>query len=143
LPVKAGRKAWGRIKMNFDVSDSEKEVLEYLWENPQGMRSRDILAYFNENKNKDWKKQTLNTFLLRLTEKGLVMIEKEDKKRIYRAAYNKAEYETKKAEKVLDTFYGGSVSKFVMALTGGERLDTKTAEEIRKLLDEQTGGKNF
>ena len=81
--------------MNFDISGSEKEVLEYLWENPQGMRSRDILSYFNENKNKDWKKQTLNTFLLRLTEKGLVMIENDDKKRIYRAAYNEAVYEIK------------------------------------------------
>lgn len=120
--------------MNFDVSGSEKEVLEYLWKNPQGMRSRDILAYFNENKNKDWKKQTLNTFLLRLTEKGLVTNEKIDKKRFYRAACNEAEYETKKAEKVLDTLYDGSVSKFVMALSGGDKIDKKTAEEIRKLL---------
>lgn len=23
-------------KMNFDVSETEKEILEYLWENPQG-----------------------------------------------------------------------------------------------------------
>jgi len=129
--------------MNFDVSGSEKEVLEYLWENPQGMGSRDILAYFNEHKKKDWKKQTLNTFLLRLAQKGLVKNEKEKAKRVYYAVYNESEYETKRAESVLDTFYSGSISKFVMALTGGEKIDAKTAEEIRKLLDGQTGGKDF
>ena len=55
--------------MTFDVSGSEREILEYLWENPQGMKSRDMLEYFNTNKDKDWKKQTLNTFLLRLKDK--------------------------------------------------------------------------
>ena len=35
-------------KLNFDVSETEKEILEYLWENPQGVLSREMLEYFNE-----------------------------------------------------------------------------------------------
>lgn len=122
--------------MTFDVSGSEREILEYLWENPQGMKSRDMLEYFNTNKDKDWKKQTLNTFLLRLADKGLISNEKVNGKKIYRAVYNEAEYETKKAEKVLDVFYGGSVSNFIMALSGGEKIDEKMAQELKALLKE-------
>ncbi len=122
--------------MTFDVSGSEREILEYLWENPQGMKSRDMLEYFNTNKGKDWKKQTLNTFLLRLKDKGLISNEKINGKKIYHAVYNETEYETKKAEKVLDVFYGGSVSNFIMALSGGEKIDEKMAQELRALLKE-------
>lgn len=122
-------------KLNFDVSETEREILEYLWENPQGVLSRGMLDYFNEVKQKDWKKQTLNTFLLRLAEKGLIEGKAQGVKKIYRAVYDAKEYEAKKAESILENNYGGSVRNFVMALTGGEKIDKAMANELRKMLE--------
>lgn len=122
-------------KLNFDVSETEKEILEYLWENPQGVLSREMLEYFNEKKQKDWKKQTLNTFLLRLAEKGLIEGKAQGVKKIYQAVYDAKEYEAKKAESILENNYGGSVRNFVMALTGGEKIDKAMADDLRKMLE--------
>ena len=123
-------------KLSFDVSETEKEILEYLWENPQGVLSREMLDYFNEVKQKDWKKQTLNTFLLRLAEKGLIEGKAQGVKKIYRTVYDAKEYEAKKAESILHNNYGGSVRNFVMALTGGEKIDKAMADDLRKMLEE-------
>ncbi len=123
-------------KLSFDVSETEKEILEYLWENPQGVLSREMLDYFNEEKQKDWKKQTLNTFLLRLAEKGLIEGKAQGVKKVYRAVYDAKEYEAKKAESILHNNYGGSVRNFVMALTGGEKIDKAMADDLRKMLEE-------
>ena len=123
-------------KFIFDVSDTEKEILEYLWENPEGMKFREILNYFNEVKGKNWKKQTVNTFLLRLKEKDLVTVGTEGTKSVYRAAYDRNGYEMKRAESILDSYYKGSMKNFVMALTGGEKIDKETADELRELLKE-------
>lgn len=122
-------------KLNFDVSETEREILEYLWENPQGVLSREMLEYFNEVKKKEWKKQTLNTFLLRLAEKGLIEGKAQGVKKIYQAVYDAKEYEAKKAESILENNYGGSVRNFVMALTGGEKIDKAMANELRKMLE--------
>lgn len=122
-------------KLSFDVSETEKEILEYLWENPQGVLSREMLDYFNEVKQKDWKKQTLNTFLLRLAEKGLIEGKAQGVKKVYRAVYDAKEYEAKKAENILENNYGGSVRNFVMALTGGEKIDKAMADDLRKMLE--------
>ena len=122
-------------KLNFDVSETEREILEYLWENPQGVLSREMLEYFNEVKKKEWKKQTLNTFLLRLAEKGLIEGKAQGAKKIYQAVYDTKEYEAKKAESILENNYGGSVRNFVMALTGGEKIDKAMADDLRKMLE--------
>lgn len=122
-------------KLNFDVSETEREILEYLWENPQGVLSREMLEYFNEVKKKEWKKQTLNTFLLRLAEKGLIRGKAQGVKKIYQAVYDIKEYEAKKAESILENNYGGSVRNFVMALTGGEKIDKAMADDLRKMLE--------
>ena len=122
-------------KLNFDVSETEREILEYLWENPQGVLSREMLEYFNEVKKKEWKKQTLNTFLLRLAEKGLIEGKAQGVKKIYQAVYDIKEFEAKKAESILENNYGGSVRNFVMALTGGEKIDKAMADDLRKMLE--------
>lgn len=122
-------------KSTFEVSETEREILEYLWENPQGLLSREILEYFDKVKQKDWKKQTLNTFLLRLAEKGLVERKEQGTKKLYSAAYDAKAYEAKRAESILKNHYGGSVRNFVMALTGGEKIHKELAEELRKILE--------
>ena len=46
------------------------EIMEFLWDTNKKLSASEILKYFNDNKSKNWKKQTLNTFLVKLIEKG-------------------------------------------------------------------------
>lgn len=120
--------------LEYEVSETEREILEYLWENPQGVIFKDIVIHFNDHKKKEWKKQTVNTFLMRLIEKGVITGIKEGTRKTYRAVFDEKEYEAKKAESILKSYYGGSLKKFLAALSGGEKINKETAEELRSLL---------
>lgn len=56
-------------KKNCFPSEAEMEILEYVWKEDHPLSHIEFLTYFNES-GKDWKKQTVNTFVQRLMEKG-------------------------------------------------------------------------
>lgn len=116
--------------MEFMLSNAEKEVLEVLWQNKRWTSCSELVEHFNQH-GKDWKRQTVNTFLTRLMEKGLVV--KNGRKYIY--AYTPEEFESKKAAALVETLYGGSLKNFISALTGKKKLDKKYADELREYLD--------
>ena len=64
--------------MNSHLSKTEYRIMEYFWSTGGKYTFGELMKYFNENLDKNWKKQTLNTFLSRLIEKGLLKKEKED-----------------------------------------------------------------
>ena len=64
------------MKKIYDMSAAEMEVMEKLWEYEEGIKQAELLALFEED-GKEWKRQTLNTFLSRLENKGLVKRETE------------------------------------------------------------------
>lgn len=124
------------LKKKFNVSSTEMEILQWLWKEDRKITSREILDYFNGNTGKNWKKQTLNTFLSRLLKKGLLETESIGNKFLYYPALSKQDYEQCKARDLLEKLYSGSIRNFVAALSGGERLNKKESDEIRELLDE-------
>lgn len=110
------------------LSPTERDIMEVLWKS-EGMTNNDIVLYFRE-RGKDWKRQTTSTFLTRLLQKGVVV--KDGHK--YRAGCTKQEFEQRQTREILDTMYGGSLKNFVAALTGGERMAEREAEELKDLL---------
>ena len=58
--------------MSSHLSKTEYEIMEYFWGMGDKYTFGELMKYFNENLDKNWKKQTLNTFLSRLIEKGLL-----------------------------------------------------------------------
>ena len=113
------------LKKKFNVSSTEMEILQWLWEEDRKITSRET-----------WKKQTLNTFLSRLLKKGLLETESIGNKFLYYPALSRQDYEQCKARDFLEKLYSGSIRNFVAALSGGERLNKKESDEIRELLDE-------
>lgn len=116
----------------YDMSNTERQVLEYLWESNDIVKNRDLLEVFT-SKGKKWKPQTLNTILFRLNEIGLVIRERGT----VRAAYTKQEYDAMVANDILEMSYDGKLSNFVAALTGGATISDEVYEELRKLIDEK------
>lgn len=52
------------------LSDTELMIMEYLWAQNTPKTFSEIKAFFEATTSKNWKKQTLSTFLLRLVKKG-------------------------------------------------------------------------
>lgn len=112
-------------------SQTEQEILDYLWENKQWTSGAGFWVYFNEH-GKVRKRQTVNTYLTRMVEKGLLV--KNGTKYMY--AFTKEEFEQKKAKEFIDTMYGGSLQNLVTALTGNKKINKKEKEDLKKYLDD-------
>lgn len=115
--------------MNFFLPETEKEIMNILWAKKQWMSGAEFWEYFNAN-GKSCKRQTINTYLTRMAEKGLLV--KHQCKYMY--AYTKEEFDQKKANEVLD-MYEGSLKNFLSAITGGKKITHEEAEELRTYID--------
>lgn len=116
--------------MKFELSETEREILNFLWDNGHWTSGAEFWDYFNST-GSSRKRQTINTYLTRMVDKGLLI--KHDKKYMYR--YNKKEFESKKAEEILITMYDGSFKKFLSALTGSKKINENEANDLKKYID--------
>ncbi|MDE7271619.1 MAG: BlaI/MecI/CopY family transcriptional regulator [Lachnospiraceae bacterium] len=119
-----------------EMSQSESLIMDYLWknENENGKGFSEIMEYLNEELHKNWKKQTINTFIRHLVDKGLITVDTSQKSRRYTAALTQAQYARGKANKILNDNYEGSVEIFLSALSGGKQLSTQLSNELREFV---------
>lgn len=118
--------------MKYHLSKMEQEIMDLLWERRKWMAGAGVWEYLNEN-GRECKRTTVNTYLTRMTEKGLLV--KDGTKYIYR--YNREEFENKQANEILEGFFGGSLARFLAALSGGKGIGEKEAEELKDYLNRQ------
>lgn len=117
-----------------EMSQSESLIMDFLWKNDGGKGFSEIMEYLNGELHKNWKKQTINTFIRHLIGKGLISADTSQKSRRYSAALTPAEYARGKADKILADFYDGSVEVFLSALTGGKKLSRELVDELDKMM---------
>lgn len=94
----------------ISVSDAELEVMEMLWDQKSAIKQSQLLTLFNED-GKTWKRQTLNTFLSRLEDKGLIKREN----RLVEPLCGREEYYNMQMKAVIERMYGGS-SKSILII---------------------------
>lgn len=114
----------------YSASEAELEVLEKLWDLEDGIKQSRLLALF-EADGKEWKRQTLNTFLSRLEEKGLVKREN----RIVRPTGSREEYHYQQIQHAIDTMYDGQLSKLVAAFIKMNNVNESETKEMLRLLN--------
>lgn len=121
----------------YDLSDLELEVMDYIWSHKEGVLFKDLVQHFITEQGKEWKRQSLRTFLLRLEEKGFLRIEQTARRSyIYIATQTKQQYVQKWTKNLLNEMYSSSLKNFVCALTGGEKLSKKEIEELKDMIEE-------
>ena len=119
------------MKNGYKITEAEQEIMEVLWESSEPVLTRELLDRMNAGK-RNWKRQTLNTLLFRLEEKGIV-----SRKRAYvQAALSREELKQKQTQEILNDFYGGKLRNFCAALIGSTRIKEEEAEKLNALIDE-------
>ena len=118
------------------LTETEYELMEYFWAQPEKVCFKDVLNYFNSVKEKNWKKQTLSTFLTILQREGHLKADKEGKKYLYYAALKKSEYSTKWVRQLCDELFDSSLGKFLSAFSGDQKLSAKEVDELEKYIED-------
>lgn len=125
------------------LSETEMEVMQIIWERGYPTTSSELLEIFSEEKGKDWKGQTIATFLARLVEKGvLISARKQGRTNIYSPSISQEEYRSQEAKSLLEKLYEGSVKNFLATLYDGKKLTKNDVAELRSWFAEKAGERN-
>ena len=112
------------------MSATEFYILQYLWTRETPATFAEIMVHFNEVEKKAWKKQTVNTFLSRLSQKGFLNIDKSGKRAIYIPSVSSKKFYENYAKEIVDDSYEGSLKNFICAFTKGRKLTDTEKEDL-------------
>ena len=112
------------------MSATEFYILKYLWSRETPATFSEIMTHFNEEEKKEWKKQTVNTFLTRLAQKGFLNIDKSGKRAIYIPSVSKKKYYEDYAQQIIEDSYEGSLKNFICDFTENHKLTSNEKEEL-------------
>ena len=87
------------------MSATEFYILEYLWTRETPATFSEIMNHFNNEEKKEWKKQTVNTFLTRLAQKGFLNIDKSGKRALYIPSVTAKKYYEDYANLIINDSY--------------------------------------
>lgn len=121
------------------LPDSELEIMIVLWKTGHSMTSIEISDQLQNGKK--WKITSVLTFLSRLAEKNFVSIEKSGRTNLYSALIKEQDYLQQESKTILEKLYGNSLTAFVSSLFDGSSVGENDLDELRRYLDEKTGGK--
>ena len=113
------------------MSATEFYILKCLWSRETPATFSEIMTHFNEEEKKEWKKQTVNTFLTRLAQKGFLNIDKSGKRAIYIPSVSRKKYYEDYAQQIIEDSYEGSLKNFVCAFTENHKLTSNEKEELQ------------
>lgn len=106
------------------------QVMNILWDMPQGGCVHDIIACYEEPKPAY---TTIATFMKILLNKKFISFRKGERKtQIYYPLVSRDEYTRRMMQEVKDNFFGGSGSSLLKFFVSKERL---TEDEIRELIE--------
>lgn len=117
------------MKNKYNVTEAEWEVLKMLWRQETGIRQPHLLELF-EKEGKQWKRQTLNTFLARLESKELVKREGG----LVWAVYGEEEFSYLIMKEGIEQLYQGKISQFVAAFSQRGMLNQEDEKELLAII---------
>ncbi|MGL6196740.1 MAG: BlaI/MecI/CopY family transcriptional regulator [Thermoguttaceae bacterium] len=119
------------------ISDAEWKLMHVLW-NSGRLSSNDVIAAIVPETG--WSPNTVRTLLSRLTEKGILQVEKEKgKEKEYTTCYYTARYSREECEAVhsrtfLERVFAGNTSRLLAHFVKEAGLTPEQIAELRKQL---------
>lgn len=119
------------MRDGYKLADAEQKVMQALWERGEAVSTSELLELMNA-RGKKWKRQTLNTLLARLEEKGVVS----RRRAFVEARISEQDLLQLQTKEILDSFYGGELKNFCAALIGNASLNDDDVDNLNALIDE-------
>lgn len=119
-----------------NLTDADSIIMEILW--------RDGIATSTQIQKEvkdilDWSRQTVNTYLNRLIDKGLVDIKKINR-RVYHyyPTISRDEYAADKADGIINKYYG-NLSHMIAGFVKNQRITDSDLDELENLIQDLKG----
>ena len=121
------------------MSEAEREIMQLVWAAGGSVSSAELL-YDLKAMDKDWKPNTVLTFLARLVEKGILTCVRHGRSNEYIPLLTESEYKHFETRSFLDAVHAGSIKSFVAALYDHDGLTSADVAELKAWLAQQEDG---
>ena len=122
---------------NRKPTDAELAILRVLW-----ARGPSTVREVAREMGREGAYTTILKLMQIMTEKRLVRRDESPRTHVYEAAWTEGETQQQLVTDLLDRVFDGSASRLVMQALASKKTSRKELAEIRKLLDQQRGGRS-
>ena len=120
------------------LSACETVIMKAIWDEEEDISIPNLIEVLRTKWGKDYARTTVTTFLTKLVAKGYVRTYRKGKLSYAHAVRSEEDYRTKLAANDRDFWFGGKISSLISALCSDRKLTASEADEIRKILDDNT-----
>lgn len=117
------------------MSEAEKQIMEIIWNASHPVTTAQIMERLP--KGKDWKTNTVITFLSRLTDKGFVKATRIGKANHYEPRITEQEYRKFETRQFIRDIHRGSVLGLISTLFDSGDLTRKDIEKLMERLKQR------
>ena len=103
-----------------DLTSAETIVMKTIWDADHEMSLSEIVRRANEAYEKDWKPQTVSTYLTKLVQKEFVRMHREGRFFFYEILVQEEDYRSEQADKFIKFWDEGSVIHFLESYYKGK-----------------------
>ncbi len=116
-------------------SKSEIFIMKIIWSADKALGVREVMARANSINNKDWKVQTVSTFLSRLVQRNFLTMERRGRVFYYHPNISEEEYGKKEMLKCIDFWGDGKIENIISVLAEAKGITEQDKAEIIAILD--------
>ena len=121
--------------MPVKISAAEWEVLNIVWDRAPVTAPEVFQSLANE---RDWHQKTVNTFLTRLVEKGILRARRDGKTNIYAPRVTRAECVREESATFLQRVFRGALTPMMLHFVENAELSEAEIAELQKALKQRS-----
>ncbi len=118
-----------------NLTDCEELVMKTVWDAEEELSLMEVMARVNEKYHKDWKPQTVSTFLARLVKKGYLRHYRQGRVFFYQILVPLEVYKGALTNDYVEFWNHNNADEFLCALTEERELRKDEIERIQKMID--------
>lgn len=117
------------------LTECEVLVMKVIWESGEVMSVQEITARINLKYKKDWKLQTVSTFLSRAVKKGYLEMKRRGRSFDYYPLVTEEEYGKREIVECVDNWGNGRLGNLIASFAEARKLSEEEKAHIRRMLD--------
>ncbi|MBQ7943496.1 MAG: BlaI/MecI/CopY family transcriptional regulator [Lachnospiraceae bacterium] len=117
------------------LSECEELVMKVIWQSEEALSIQEITTRINQQYQKDWKVQTVSTFLSRMVKKEYLTMKRQGRLFYYYPLVSESEYGKREITKCVEFWGKGKVDTLLAAFTEVRELTEDEKKSIRSMLD--------
>lgn len=118
-----------------NLTDCEQLVMKTVWDAEEELSLMEVMARVNDKYHKDWKPQTVSTFLARLVKKGYLRHYRQGRVFFYQILVPLEVYKGQLTNDYVSFWNHNNADEFLCALTEERKLRKDEVERIQNLID--------